>query len=194
MASYHDYSLARYLLWFEQTLMLLIGTSGAILWAARIPLDTPAPVHQWAREIRQATIDRRQEAALRLRVVTPGELGVAVLAPAAALRDDDEPAVVAAAESLGQAGQASVRALAAHSLGQFRAGRDAARFALLLALGSNEPQVRTACDEALENLQFGKDERRSVAPVPTLIDALAGHGAAPGTTMPPSWARAVRGR
>jgi HEAT repeat protein len=259
-----------------RTLMLLIGTSGAVLWAARIILDTAAPVHQWAREIRQGTIDRRQEAALRLRDVAPGELGVAVPALVAALRDDDEAVVVAAAESLGPVRQASiragdagaartavealaaalgdqrpgvrtaaigglsnaiaagplearsagaiitalvgllddespeirsmaamafrplgqhnqipppagliaalegdrsadVRALAAQSLGRFRAGRDVATLALLRALGSDEPQVRAACDEALVNLQLSKGQRRSVALVPALIDALAGH-------------------
>jgi HEAT repeat protein len=259
----------------ERTLMLLIGTIGAVVWAARIILDTAAPAHQWAREIRQGTIDRRQEAALRLRDVAPGELGVAVPALAAALRDDDESVVVAAAESLGQVGQASIRAgdaeaartavealavalgdqrpgvrtaavgglsnaigagplearsagaiitalvgllrdespeirsmaagafrpvgqhnpipppaglvaalegdrsaavrtSAAHSLGQFRAGRDAATLALIRALGADEPQVRAACDEALNNLRLSKGQRRSVALVPALIVALAG--------------------
>jgi HEAT repeats len=258
-----------------RTLLLLIGTSGAVLWAARIILDTAAPVQRWAREVRQGGIDRRREAALRLRDVAPGELGVAVPALAAALRDDDEAVVVQAAESLGQAGQASmragdggaaraavealaaalgdrrqgvrtaalgglsnaigtgplearsagaiitalvgllrdespeirsmaagafrpvgqhnpipppaglvaalegdrsaaVRASAAHSLGQFRAGRDAATLALIRALGADEPQVRAACDEALNNLRFSKGQRGSVALVPALIVALAG--------------------
>jgi HEAT repeat protein len=71
---------------------------------------------------------------------------------------------------------ARVRAAAAESLGEFRSGHDRTTLALLHALGKDGPGVRTACDSALRRLhdrRDAKEERRSAAIVPALIEALA---------------------
>ena len=71
-----------------------------------------------------------------------------------------------------------VRAAAALSLGQFRSGHDQTTVALLHALGTDEPEVRKACDSALVRLKAlrdAKEERRSAAIVPALIEALTSH-------------------
>jgi HEAT repeat protein len=70
---------------------------------------------------------------------------------------------------------ARVRAAAAGSLGEFRSGHDRTTIALLHALGKDGPGVREACDSALRRLhdrRDAKEERRSAAIVPALIEAL----------------------
>ena len=71
---------------------------------------------------------------------------------------------------------AGVRAAAALALGEFRWGHDQTTLALLNALGKDErPVVRDACDTGLRRLKDSRDakeERRSAAIVPALIEAL----------------------
>jgi HEAT repeat protein len=120
-----------------RTLMLLIGTSGAVLWAARIVFDTVAPVHRWAREIRHGNTDGRLEAARNLGSIPAKDVGVAVPALAAGLGDEDESVAAMAARSLGQTAQMAVRT------GDAGAARTVIR-ALTGALKEPRPGVRAA--------------------------------------------------
>ena len=86
------------------------------------------------------------------------------------------PGVLLAA--LDRDSSARVRAAAAQSLGEFRSGHDQSTVALFHALGKDEPEVRKACDSALDRLKVRRDTqepRRSAAIVPALIVALKSH-------------------
>jgi HEAT repeat protein len=121
-----------------RTLMALVATCAAMFWAARIVFDTAAPVNRLAREVVDGAPDERLEAAQTLGGVSAGEAAVAVPALAAALQDDDERVVDAAARSLGQIGVTAARG----------DGRAAVR-ALAVALTDSRPGVRVAAAVAL---------------------------------------------
>jgi HEAT repeat protein len=122
--------------------MLLVGTCGAVLWAARSVFDSVAPVHRWAREIRHGNSDGRLEAARNLGSITAKDVGVAVPALVAGLRDEDESVAAMAAQSLAQTAQ--VAALA----GDTGAARTVIR-ALTGALKERRAGVRAAAVEGL---------------------------------------------
>src|SRR5262249_14306069 len=118
-------------------LMLLVGTCGAILWAARSVFDSMVPVHRWAREIRHGNTDGRLEAARNLGSITPKDLEVAVPALAAGLGDEDESVAAMAAQARGQTAEIAVQA------GDAGTARTAIR-ALTGALKEPRPAVRAA--------------------------------------------------
>ncbi|WP_165245295.1 hypothetical protein [Paludisphaera soli] len=82
-----------------RTMMILVAASGAVIWAGMTVREAMAPVHLWARRLRNGAADERLAAAWDLAMLG-GDAKAAFPSLAAALGDPDERVAVAAAWAL----------------------------------------------------------------------------------------------
>jgi HEAT repeat protein len=83
-----------------RALMMLVATSGLVLWAALVVRDRLVPHYQWSRRLREGIAWERREAAGMLGAMKGSDLVAAIPALAGAMDDEDESVVQTAILSM----------------------------------------------------------------------------------------------
>lgn len=131
-----------------RTLMVLVASCGAVLWAARTVREWVDPVNRWTREVRGGPLEQRWDAALKLGDAKGSDVATALPALTVALGDQDERVAAVAAVSLGRAARSVKR-------GRASALAREAVATLASALKDGRPLVRAAAAGELADTDPG---------------------------------------